>query len=99
LRYSAQLFICISAALKKSKYNPDKLWVFLFLKGRNAKKVYNAIVERAEVLLQDPNNIENKEAQGYIELNILSDLVADFEENYYPIKKTNTNRNDEIANA
>jgi HTH-type transcriptional regulator/antitoxin HigA len=37
--------------------------------------------------LQDPENIENKDAQGYIELNILSDLIADFEENYYPIKK------------
>ena len=53
----------------------------------HTEKEYNAIVERVEVLLQDPENIENKEAKGYIELNILSDLVADFEENYYPIKK------------
>jgi len=51
------------------------------------EKEYNAIVKRVEVLLQTPENIENQEAQGYIELNILSDLVADFEENYYPVKK------------
>lgn len=51
------------------------------------EKEYNTIVERVEILLQDPNNIENQEAKGYIELNILSDLVSDFEEKYYPIKK------------
>ena len=50
-------------------------------------KEYNAITERIEMLLQNPENIENQEAQGYIELNILSNLVADFEENYYPVKK------------
>lgn len=51
------------------------------------EKEYNAIVERIEILLQNPENIENQDAQGYIELNILSELVADFEENHYPIKK------------
>lgn len=51
------------------------------------EKVYNALVERIEILLQNPENIENQEAQGYIELNILSNLVADFEENHFPIKK------------
>lgn len=51
------------------------------------EKEYNAITERIEMLLQNPENIENQEAQGYIELNILSNLVADFEENYYPVKK------------
>ena len=51
------------------------------------EKEYNAIVKRVEVLLQTTENIENQEAEGYIELNILSDLVADFEEKYYPIKK------------
>jgi len=53
----------------------------------HTEKEYNAIVERVEILLQNPENIENNDAQGYIELNILSDLVADFEENYHPIKK------------
>ncbi|WP_373516385.1 type II toxin-antitoxin system HigA family antitoxin [Pricia sp.] len=50
-------------------------------------KEYNAIIERIEVLLQDADNIENKDAKGYIELNLLSDLVADYEERTYPVKK------------
>jgi len=48
---------------------------------------YNAIIERIEELLQCPENIENKDAKGYVELNLLSDFVADYEENNYPIKK------------
>ncbi len=48
---------------------------------------YNAIVERVEELLQNPDNIENKNEKGYVELNVLSDLVAEYEERYYPIKK------------
>lgn len=51
------------------------------------EKEYNAIVERIEILLQDTDNIENTEAKGYIELNLLSDLVADYEERHYPVKK------------
>ena len=51
------------------------------------EKEYNAIVKRIDVLLQNPDSIENQEAPEYVELNILSDLVADFEESYYPIKK------------
>ena len=53
----------------------------------NSKKEYNAIVDRIEILLQDPDNIENTDAKGYIELNVLSDIVADYEERNYPIKK------------
>lgn len=53
----------------------------------HTEKEYNAILERIEILLQNPENIENQDAQGYIELNILSDLVADFEERTYPVKK------------
>mgnify|MGYP003403217727 FL=1 len=51
------------------------------------EKQYNAITKRIEVLLQNPDNIENQDTQGYIELNLLSELVADFEENNFPIKK------------
>lgn len=51
------------------------------------EKEYNAIVELIEILLQDANNIENADAKGYIELNLLSDLVADYEERTYPVKK------------
>lgn len=55
----------------------------------HTEKEYNAIVKRIEELLQNPDNIENKEAGGYTELNILSDLVADYEERIYPVKKPN----------
>lgn len=51
------------------------------------EKEYTAIAEIIEVLLKDADNIENKDAKGYIELNILSDLVADYEEKTYPVKK------------
>ncbi|MBR9758659.1 MAG: helix-turn-helix domain-containing protein [Algicola sp.] len=51
------------------------------------EKEYNAIVERVEELLQNPDNIENQDVKGYVELNLLSDLVADYEERYYPVKK------------
>ncbi len=50
-------------------------------------KEYSTIVERIEFLLQESDNIENTEAKGYIELNLLSDLVADYEERTYPVKK------------
>lgn len=51
------------------------------------EKEYKAIVERIETLLENSDNIENKDAKGYIELELLSDLVADYEERTYPVKK------------
>ena len=51
------------------------------------EKQYKAILERIEELLQVSDNIENQNAKGYVELNILSDLVADYEEQNYPINK------------
>lgn len=51
------------------------------------EREYKAIVERIEILLQDSDNIEKPGCNGYIELNILSDLVADFEERNYPVQK------------
>ena len=51
------------------------------------EKEYNALLERIEILLQDAENIENADTKGYIELNILSDLVADYEESTYPVTK------------
>ena len=51
------------------------------------EKEYNAIVGRVEELLQNPDNIENQDAnpkdslgKAYAELTLLSDLVADCEE-------------------
>ncbi|WP_335964269.1 helix-turn-helix domain-containing protein [Galbibacter sp. PAP.153] len=51
------------------------------------EKEYNTIVERIEELIQNPDNIENQDAKGYVELNLLSDLVADYEVRHYPVKK------------
>ncbi len=50
-----------------------------------SEKVYNAILERIEELLSNPDNVENPDAKGYVELNLLSDLVADYEEKYHAI--------------
>jgi len=46
---------------------------------------YNIVLERVEHLLKKPDNIENTTAKGYIELNFLSDMIADYEEENYPI--------------
>lgn len=51
------------------------------------EKEYNALIERIEVLLKDSENIENRDTNAYIELNLLSDIVADYEEQTYPIQK------------
>jgi len=50
-----------------------------------SEKEYKAILERIEELLLNPDNIENSEAKGFVELNILSDLVADYEEAHFPV--------------
>ena len=50
-----------------------------------SEKEYNAIVNRIEELLSNPENIENPDAKGYVELNLLADLVADYEEKYHAI--------------
>ncbi|WP_228780021.1 hypothetical protein [Aquiflexum lacus] len=49
-------------------------------------KEYSAIVERIEELLINPENIDNPYVKGYVELNLLFDLVADYEETFHPIK-------------
>lgn len=46
---------------------------------------YKAIVERIETLLGNPDTIENENAKGFIELNILWDLVVDYEQRTYTI--------------
>src|SRR5690606_4901735 len=51
------------------------------------EKEYKAIVERMEELLMESDNIENEAAKGYIELNLLSDLVADYEERTSPVNR------------
>lgn len=51
------------------------------------EKEYQALITRIEELLRNPDNIENQDSHGYIELNLLSDLVAEYEEQYDSIKK------------
>ncbi|MGY6743884.1 MAG: helix-turn-helix domain-containing protein [Cecembia sp.] len=51
-----------------------------------SEKEYNALLERIEELLSNPDHIENPESKRYLELNILSDLVADYEERHYAIQ-------------
>lgn len=48
------------------------------------EKEYNAIIERIEELLSNPEIIENQDAKGYVELNLLSYMVADYGETVYP---------------
>lgn len=51
------------------------------------EKEYNTIVERMAEPLQNPGNIENQDVKGYVELNLLFDLIADYEERTYSVKK------------
>ena len=51
------------------------------------EKEYQAILERIEILLLNPDNIEYQDAKGYIELNTLSDLIADYEDANYSVLK------------
>ncbi|MCH7399810.1 helix-turn-helix domain-containing protein [Belliella sp. DSM 107340] len=51
-----------------------------------SEKEYNAIIVRIEELLSNPDNIENTDSKNYIELNLLSDMVAEDEEKYIPIQ-------------
>ena len=53
----------------------------------HTEQQYKAILTRVEELLKVTKNIENQNAKGYLELNLLSDLVADYEEQNYPIAK------------
>ena len=52
-----------------------------------SEKEYIAILARIEELLVVSENIENPDTKGFVELNYLSDMVADFEEKNYPIKQ------------
>jgi HTH-type transcriptional regulator / antitoxin HigA len=51
------------------------------------EKQYKAILERIDELLLLEDSIENEDSKNYIELNMLSDLVADYEEQKHPIDK------------
>jgi HTH-type transcriptional regulator / antitoxin HigA len=48
---------------------------------------YNITVERIEELLQIVGNDTPKDDKYFVELDLLSDLVAEYEEAYYPVSK------------
>ena len=48
---------------------------------------YNAACERIEKLLQVVGNDTPTSDKNFIELDLLSDWVADYEETFYPVKE------------
>jgi len=48
---------------------------------------YQKSIDRIEELLQVVGNDTPTDDQNYIELDLLSDLAADYEEKYYPVAK------------
>ena len=51
------------------------------------EKQYNVACERIEELLKVVGNETPTSDKNFIELDLLSDLVADYEEAYYPVKE------------
>ena len=51
------------------------------------EKQYEKAIERVEELLQVVGNETPESDKNFIELDLLSDLVAEYEEEYYPVKK------------
>lgn len=47
---------------------------------------YSAACERIEELLKAVGNDTPADDMNFIELDLLSDMVADYEERYYPVK-------------
>ena len=50
---------------------------------------YQKSLDRIEELLQVVGNNTLTDDQNYIELDLLSDLAAEYEEKYYPVAKFN----------
>jgi len=48
---------------------------------------YKKALERIEELLPLVDNTTSIEDKNYVELDLLSDLVAEYEEQYFPVKK------------
>ncbi|MDR2841548.1 MAG: hypothetical protein LBV75_09895 [Paludibacter sp.] len=51
------------------------------------EKQYEVACERIEELLKVVGNETSPENKNYIELDSISNLVADYEEVYYPVRK------------
>ncbi len=53
----------------------------------NTEIQYEKALERIDELLQHVDNQTSENDKNYIELDLLSDLVAEYEEGYYPVQK------------
>ncbi len=53
----------------------------------NTEIQYEKAQERIEELLQKVDNSTSANDKNFIELDLLSDLVAEYEEEYYPVEK------------
>jgi HTH-type transcriptional regulator/antitoxin HigA len=51
------------------------------------EKQYDAACERMEELLKVVGNETSPDDKDFIELDLISNLIADYEEEYYPVKK------------
>ncbi|MDR1897540.1 MAG: hypothetical protein LBR10_12195 [Prevotellaceae bacterium] len=56
----------------------------------NTEKQYEAACIRIEELLKVVGNDTNPDDANFIELDLISDLVADYEEEHYPVKISRT---------
>jgi HTH-type transcriptional regulator/antitoxin HigA len=59
-------------------------WIMAEIKNENQ---YRKAVSRVEELLHVVGNETSAEDQNFVELDLLSDLVAEYEERYYPVQK------------
>jgi HTH-type transcriptional regulator/antitoxin HigA len=56
----------------------------------NTEIQYEKALERVDELLRVVDNETNENDKNYIELDLLSDLVAEYEEKYFPVEKPTT---------
>lgn len=53
----------------------------------NTELQYEKVLERVDELLREVDNLAPENDKKYIELDLLSDLVAEYEEKYFPVEK------------
>lgn len=53
----------------------------------NSEIQYEKALERVDELLQEVDNQTSENDKNFIEPDLLSDLVAEYEEKYFPVEK------------
>ena len=61
--------------------------IFNIMTKIKTEKQYEVACERMEELLKVVGNDTCSDDKNFIELDLISNLVADYEEEYYPVKK------------